>query len=158
MVYRPTARVLTVLELLQTHGTMTGPELADSLEVDARTMRRYVTTLQDMGIPVEAEVGRYGGYTLRPGFKLPPMMFDDQEVLVLVIGLMMARRSALSDSERAAQSALAKIERVLPFELRGRLSALQEAALMDTPEADTQVESGIVTALSLAVQRNRQVM
>jgi predicted DNA-binding transcriptional regulator YafY len=54
MVYRPTARVLTVLELLQSHPRMTGPELAQRLEVDVRTVRHYVEMLQDLGIPVEA--------------------------------------------------------------------------------------------------------
>ena len=65
--YRPTTRVLAVLELLQSHGRMTGAELARRLEVDPRTARRYIETLQDLGIPVEAERGRYGAYRLRPG-------------------------------------------------------------------------------------------
>ncbi len=70
--YFPTTRVLTVLELLQSHPRLSGPELAERLEVNTRTVRRYITMLQDLGIPVEAERGRYGTYRLRPGFKLPP--------------------------------------------------------------------------------------
>ena len=68
--YHPTTRVLAVLELLQARGRLSGPELAERLEVDLRTVRRYVTMLQDLGIPVEAERGRHGGYRLRPGDRI----------------------------------------------------------------------------------------
>src|SRR5437867_13263443 len=71
--YFPTTRVLTVLELLQSHQRLSGPDIAERLEVNTRTVRRYITMLQDLGIPVEAERGRYGTYRLRPGFKLPPL-------------------------------------------------------------------------------------
>ena len=70
--YRPTTRLLSMLELLQARGRMGGPELARRLEVGERTVRRYVAMLQEMGVPVEAERGRYGAYALRPGFRLPP--------------------------------------------------------------------------------------
>src|SRR5438874_4669026 len=62
--YHPTTRVLTVLELLQAHRQMSGPKLAERLEVDVRSVRRYITMLQDLGIPIEAERGRYGNYRL----------------------------------------------------------------------------------------------
>ncbi len=65
--YHPTSRVLTVLELLQSRPSISGPELAARLEMDVRTVRRYIMHLQDVGIPVEANIGRYGGYRLRPG-------------------------------------------------------------------------------------------
>jgi predicted DNA-binding transcriptional regulator YafY len=157
MVYRPTARVLSVLEMLQANGHMAGHELAARLEVDVRTVRRYITTLQDMGIPVEAEIGRYGGYALRPGFKLPPLMFSDDEVLMLVVGLMMARSSGLSGAHLSVETALAKIERVLPFALRERLRALQATMLVDRDGSEALAESGVVSLLSLASQQHRQV-
>src|SRR5215475_11976969 len=96
MVYRPTARVLTVLELLQAHGRMTGGELARRLEVDIRTVRNYVQTLVDLGIPVEAERGRYGAYRLRAGYKLPPLIFTEDESLALTLSLLLARQSGLA--------------------------------------------------------------
>ena len=77
----PTTRVLTVLELLQAHGQIGGAELAERLGVDRRTIRRYITVLEELGIPVMTELGRYGGYRLVAGFKLPPMMFTDEETL-----------------------------------------------------------------------------
>jgi|FLYN01.1.fsa_nt_gi predicted DNA-binding transcriptional regulator YafY len=157
MVYRPTARVLSVLEMLQANGHMSGNELAERLGVDVRTVRRYINTLQDMGIPVEAEIGRYGGYALRPGYKLPPLMFNDDEVLVLVLGLRMARNSGLVEAGLAVESALAKIERVLPFELRQRLRALQETLWLDAAVDEILVEAEVVSMLSLASQQRRQV-
>jgi predicted DNA-binding transcriptional regulator YafY len=157
MVYRPTARVLSVLEMLQANGHMAGHELATRLEVDVRTVRRYITTLQDMGIPVEAEIGRYGGYALRPGFKLPPLMFNDDEVLFLTLGLLMARNSGLAGAGTAVQSALAKIERVLPVSLRERLRALQETMLVEGGASEIVAESEVISTLSLASQQHRQV-
>ncbi|MCB0126479.1 MAG: HTH domain-containing protein, partial [Caldilineaceae bacterium] len=77
--YNPTTRLLTILELLQLHGSMSGVDLAARLEVDVRTVRRYITMLQDMAIPVESERGRHGNYYLRPGYKLPPLMFGEDE-------------------------------------------------------------------------------
>src|SRR5689334_12682878 len=67
--YHPTTRVLTVLEMLQARGSASGPDLAARLEVDLRTIRRYIVMLQEMGIPIESHPGRYGGYRLRPGFR-----------------------------------------------------------------------------------------
>ena len=69
--YHPTTRVLTVLELLQAYPALSGAELAARLEVDRRTVRRYIVMLQDLGIPIEATRGKYGAYQLRLGFKLP---------------------------------------------------------------------------------------
>ncbi len=157
MVYRPTTRVLSVLEMLQANGHMAGHELAARLEVDVRTVRRYITSLQDMGIPVEAEIGRYGGYALRPGFKLPPLMFNDDEVLVLTLGLLLARNSGLVGASMAVESALAKIEQVLPAALRERLRALQETMLVDSEVSAVLAQADVVSLLSLASQQRRQV-
>jgi len=112
--YYPATRLLTVLELLQSRQRISGPELATRLEVDTRTVRRYIMMLQDLGVPVEAERGRYGSYRLRPGFKLPPLMFTDDEALALTLGLLAARKMGLTVAAPAVEGALAKIERVLP--------------------------------------------
>jgi predicted DNA-binding transcriptional regulator YafY len=157
LVYHPTSRVLSVLELLQTYRQMSGPDLAARLEVDVRTIRRYVITLQDMGIPIEAEIGRYGGYRLMPGFKLPPLMFTDDEVLAVTLGLLMTRQTALAGMNPTVESALAKIERVLPFGLRERLRALVESMQLDRPLYDIAVEGNVIIALSLASRNCQQV-
>ena len=112
--YNPSTRLLTILELLQARGRMSGPELAARLEVSPRSVRRYVTMLQDMGIPVEGERGRFGQYRLRAGYKLPPLMFTDDEALAVVVGIEAARRSGLTGDGAAADTATSKVRRSLP--------------------------------------------
>lgn len=76
--YSPVSHLLTALNLLQARQSITAAEIAERFEVNARSVRRYIIVLQDLGIPVEAERGRYGGYRLRPGFKLPPLMWTEE--------------------------------------------------------------------------------
>lgn len=121
-----TTRVLAVLELLQTHGCLTGAEMAARLDIGARTLRRYVATLEEMGIPIEAERGRFGSYALMPGFKLSPMMFTDDETLALSLGLLVARQLGLADAAPAVASPQAKVERILPLNLKHRVRALSQ--------------------------------
>ncbi|MFB4317190.1 helix-turn-helix transcriptional regulator [Actinomadura sp. 21ATH] len=120
----PTTRILTMLELLQAHHRMGGAELARRLGVDERTVRRYAARLEDLGVPVTAERGRYGGYRLMPGYKLPPLMLTDDEATAVVLGLLAGRRVGLPGE--ATESALAKVQRVLPAALRERVQALQD--------------------------------
>jgi predicted DNA-binding transcriptional regulator YafY len=154
----PATRVLTVLELLQSRSRLSGSELADRLEVDRRTVRRYVSTLQDLGVPVESEPGRYGGYYLRPGYKLPPMMFNEEEALALILGLMASGRVGVLDAGHAVEGALAKIDRVLPDRLRGRVQALQ-GALTFTPlrGSPTASNPNMLMKCSHAAQENRRL-
>src|SRR5699024_10238338 len=121
---RPTARVLAMLELLQTGGQRTVGELADRLGVDERTVRRYAEHLADLGIPVQAQRGRYGGYRLSPGYKLPPLMLNDDEAVAVVLGLTAVERAGLATTaQESTASALAKVSRVLPQTLRERLDS-----------------------------------
>src|SRR5947207_14653833 len=87
--YHPTSRVLTVLELLQSRPSISGPELAARLEMDVRTVRRYITHLQDVGIPVEPTIGRYGGYRPPPRLKLPPLLLTEAEATGVKLGLLL---------------------------------------------------------------------
>ena len=111
---KPTTRVLSLLELLQSREVTGGAELARELEVDRRTLRRYIVMLEEIGIPIVTTQGRFGGYQVVPGFKLPPMIFSDQEALALAVGLMAARGLGLAESMPAVASARAKMERVFP--------------------------------------------
>jgi predicted DNA-binding transcriptional regulator YafY len=156
--YHPTTRVLAVLALLQTHGRMSGSELAGRLEVNIRTLRRYIIMLQDLGIPIEAERGRNGAYILSAGFKLPPMMFTNEEALALTVGLISARRLNLADTDRAVESALAKLERVMPLELKGRTRALTETITLDqNAELSTPPSEVVLSTLSSAAQLRQRV-
>src|SRR5207253_5359403 len=125
---RPTARVLTLLELLQAGGTRTVAELADRLGVEGRTVRRYVEHLLDLDVPVESVRGRYGGYRLAPGYRMPPLMLADDEAVAVLLGLVGTRRATLQpDTALAVESAAAKVRRVLPRALAARLDALVAA-------------------------------
>jgi predicted DNA-binding transcriptional regulator YafY len=155
--YHPTTRVLTVLELLQAHGRMSGPDLAARLEVNTRTVRHYVTLLQDMGIPIEAERGRAGGYWLRPGFKLPPLMFTEDEALALTLGLVAVRRLGLAAAAPAVEGALAKVEQVMPATLRARIQAVQETLVFERSSLHAAPSSATVLTFSIAAQQRRRV-
>lgn len=120
------ARLLTLLELLQVYRQLNAADIAERLEVSPRTVRRYITGLQEMGIPVEADRGPAGGYRLRRGFKLPPLMLTNDEALVMVIGLLAAQRLGLSASGPAIQGALAKLDRLLPDTQRTQIQAMQD--------------------------------
>jgi predicted DNA-binding transcriptional regulator YafY len=129
----PTTRLLLALELLQSRGQIPGPELAERLQVDARSLRRYMARLQALGIPVQAERGRHGGYHLRPGYKLPPLMFGEDEAVALTAGLAAAVQLGLAGGGAAAQSAQSKLERVLPQHLQPGVAALHEAMVQHMP-------------------------
>lgn len=155
--YHPTTRVLAALELLQVHRHLSGAELAARLEVDRRTVRRYITMLQDLGIPIDAEPGRHGGYRLRPNFKLPPLMFTEDEALALALGLLAARRIGFATDAASVEAALAKIERALPPNLREHLIALQSTIALDFREAVAPPPGVLVAALGAAARLGRRV-
>lgn len=155
--YHPTTRVLAVLELLQAHGRISGPEMARRLDVDSRTLRRYIAILEEFGIPITAERGRYGGYALVAGFKLPPMMFTDDEALALSVGLLAARSLGLSEAQPAVSSAQAKLERVMPAKLNKRLRAIDETVTLDLSRAAPTGDNGALATLSAAAQAQQRV-
>jgi predicted DNA-binding transcriptional regulator YafY len=156
--YHPTTRVLAVLALLQAHGRMSGSELAQRLEVNVRTLRRYIIMLQDLGMPIEAERGRNGAYVLSAGFKLPPMMFTNEEALALTVGLISARRLNLAETDHAIESAFAKLERVMPLDLKSRVRALTETITLELSAASSTPPSEVIlSAMSRAAQLQQRV-
>jgi predicted DNA-binding transcriptional regulator YafY len=154
----PTARLLALLETLQAQPVATGRELAGRLGIDTRTLRRYVAALQELGIPVEGQRGVGGGYRLRPGYRLPPLMLTDDEAVVVALGLVAAGRLGLDPEGAAADGALAKIHCVLPVELRRRVEAL-ESTLGFTAAATVgaPVPGDTVLLLADSIRRRRRV-
>jgi predicted DNA-binding transcriptional regulator YafY len=152
-VLEPSARLLDLLELLQTRPLTTGREIADRLAIDPRTVRRYVAALQDLGIPVEGQRGVGGGYRMRPGFRLPPLMLTEDDAVAVVLGLLAAGRLGAD-----VDDALTKIHRVLPEVLRRRVEAL-EATLGFTEDArpPVPVRGDAVLRLAEAIRRRRRV-
>ncbi len=144
----PTTRVLAVLEILQSQAQIGGAELAARVEVDRRTLRRYIAMLEEMGIPITTEQGRYGGYRLVPGYKLPPMMFTDEEAQALSLGLIAARGLGLADAAPAIESVQAKLDRVLPNAPRRTIAALRESVALQTGDARTNADAKLLRVLS----------
>lgn len=153
----PTHRILAALELLQAHGQLSGVELARRLGVDRRTVRRYITALEDLGIPVTAERGAGGGYALVAGFKLPPMLFTDDEALALSLGLHAASALGLGETAAGLASARSKLARVMPADLKRRLRAADETMQLDLPAGGPPAESQVLATLSAAAQAQRTV-
>jgi predicted DNA-binding transcriptional regulator YafY len=156
---RPTARVLALLEILQAGGTRTAADLASRLDVDERTVRRYIGHLVDLDIPVWPVRGRHGGYRLAPGYRMPPLMLTDDEALAVLLGLVAGLRAGLvTTSAVAMESAAAKIRRVLPEALGRRLAALLATADFTTAArpAVTQ-ETGVLLMLAEAARHRRPV-
>jgi len=152
-VLEPSARLIDLLELLQARPLITGRELADRLAIDGRTVRRYITALQELGIPVEGQRGVGGGYRMRPGFRLPPLMLTEDDAVAVVLGLLAAARLGAD-----VEDALAKIHRVLPDALRRRVEAL-EATLGFTEAAPpaVPVRGGSALLLAEAIRRRRRL-
>ncbi|MFB9831202.1 helix-turn-helix transcriptional regulator [Actinoallomurus acaciae] len=148
---RPTARVLALLEILQAGGVHTVASLAERLSVDARTVRRYIDHLVDLDVPVESVRGRYGGYRLAPGYRMPPLMLTDDEALAALLGLMTVRRTGLTTTSAvAADTATAKLRRVLPRPLGRRLAALLATTRFTAPADDAVTGPGGRVLLTLA--------
>jgi predicted DNA-binding transcriptional regulator YafY len=124
-------RVLTVLEILQARDHVTGTELAQRLEVNLRTVQRYIVRLKDLSIPIESARGIGGSYRLRPGFRLPPLLFTDEEAFALSLGLRALRQLGLSAFAPATEGALAKLGRVLPDALRESIQTVEDVVAIE---------------------------
>jgi predicted DNA-binding transcriptional regulator YafY len=153
----PTARLLELLELLQTRPLTTGREIADRLGIDPRTARRYIDVLQELGIPVEGQRGVGGGYRIRPGYRLPPLMLADDEAVVVVLGLLATRGSRPDGAPDAVDGALAKINRVLPSTLRRQVEALEETLSFTRTTGAAPADAAAVLLVADAIRRRRRL-
>jgi predicted DNA-binding transcriptional regulator YafY len=156
---RPTARVLSLLELLQSGGVRTVAELADRLGVDERTVRRYAGHLVDLDVPVESVRGRYGGYRLASGYRMPPLMLSDDEALAVLLGLLAGRQTGLATAAgTASDTAAAKIRRVLPERLARRLDAVLSSVAFTTPPGQAPApDAAVLLSIADAVRHHRPV-
>ncbi|QLG09420.1 YafY family transcriptional regulator [Deinococcus sp. D7000] len=155
--YDPSMRVLTVLELLQARESVTGAELARVLEVSPRTVQRYIARLQDLGIPVEGRRGVGGAYRLKPGFRLPPLMFTGEEALSLALGLRALHLLGLGALAPAAHAAGAKLARTLPHAIRETVEALEDAVQLDASPWVVSTDAALLSGLLGAVHGARTV-
>src|SRR5438105_1152086 len=144
------SRTLRLLSLLQTHRFWPGDELAGRLGVSARTLRRDVDRLRELGYPVEARRGLDGGYQLAAGAALPPLVLDDDEAVALTIGLRAAAQGAIAGIEESSVRALAKVVQIMPPRLRRRVDALRAATVPAVWGSGPSVDAGVLTAIAQA--------
>lgn len=148
------ARLLRLLSLLQSRRSWPGPELARSLEVTERTVRRDIDKLRSLGYPVDATAGAAGGYRLAAGTRLPPLLLDDNEALAVAFALRSAAVGTVSGMEEHALRALDKLGQVLPERLRKRVAALQ-VSFVATPFTGPRVDPDVLTRLAGACEDQR---
>jgi predicted DNA-binding transcriptional regulator YafY len=153
----PTARALRTIEILQSRPSVTADELATCLGVTERAARRYIGILQEAGIPVESVRGPYGGYRLRRGGRLPPVVFTQAEALGLVMAVLDGQPAA-TDNEDLVGSALDKVIRVLPESVGRQAAALREHASAAPDPYSARPEPATISALVTAVAARRRVL
>lgn len=147
LVLETSARLLRLLSLLQMRRDWSGHDLAERLEVDVRTVRRDVDRLRDLGYPVHSSPGVAGGYRLEAGAHLPPLLLEDEEAVAVAVGLRTAAGGTVAGIEEASIRALAKLEQVLPAQLRRQVNALQSATLPLMPTGPT-VDSALLATIA----------
>ena len=150
------SRLLELLSLLQARRDWPGSELADRLEVSGRTIRRDMERLRQLGYPVESLTGPAGGYRLRAGTAMPPLLLDDDEAIAIAVGLRTAARASVTGIEETAVRALVKLEQVLPAHLRRRVGALGSATFTP-PAAGPTVDPQHLTVIAAACRDSESV-
>src|SRR3954470_24284171 len=143
------SRLLTLLSLLQARRDWAGAELAERLQVSGRTIRRDVERLRALGYPVQALTGPAGGYRLRAGTAMPPLLLDEEEAVAIAVGLGTAARASVTGIEETSIRALVKLEQVLPAHLRRRVAALGSATIAP-PAAGPTVDPQHLTTIAAA--------
>lgn len=119
------ARMLRLLSLLQTHRYWPGSELSDRLEVSPRTLRRDIDRLRELGYAVDAVRGVAGGYQLRAGGSLPPLLLEDEEAVAIAVGLQSAAAGSVAGLEESSLQALTKVIGLMPPRLRRQMDAIR---------------------------------
>ena len=155
--YDPIMRVLTVLEILQAREYVSGADLAMRLEVNPRTVQRYIARLRDLCIPVESTRGLGGAYRLKPGFRVPPMMFTGEEAFALTLGLRALRHLGLAAFAPATEGAAAKLGRVLPDAVRQGSNAVEEVVAVEPGPWVISTSGELLIRLCTAVRMRRRV-
>ncbi|WP_402845109.1 helix-turn-helix transcriptional regulator [Microbacterium sp. GXS0129] len=152
-----TSRLLALLSLLQTHRDWPGPALAARLDTSARTVRRDIDRLREMGYRIDATRGPDGGYRLAAGSELPPLLFDEDQTVAIAIALQTVSTTGAGVND-AALRALATIRQVMPSPLRHRLDAVEVTALPRVGGGPAVTAApAVLDAVSRAI-RSREVL
>ncbi|MGZ9223504.1 MAG: helix-turn-helix transcriptional regulator [Anaerolineales bacterium] len=152
------SRLITLIFLLQNHPNQKAAELAEKLGVSVRTLHRYFAMLDEMGIPVYAERGPYGGFSLVRGYKIPPLVFSLEEAVAVYLGTSLVSEMWGALYQDAAQGALAKLENILPNEQRSEIDwARRSLVATGLHRTDPGAFLPILEDLRRAAHEQRQV-
>lgn len=144
-------RMLRLLSLLQTHRYWPGPELSERLEVSPRTLRRDVDRLRELGYTVDAVRGSAGGYQLRAGGSLPPLLLEDEEAVAVAVGLRTAAAGAVAGMDDWSVQALSKVLSLMPPRLRRQMDAVASQTEAPGPwEGAPVFDAAVLTTLAQA--------
>lgn len=151
-------RLITLILILQRQPGQKAADLAERLGVSVRTLHRYFEMLDEMGVPVYAERGPYGGFSLVRGYKLPPLVFTPEEAVAVSLGTSLVHEIWGQLYHEAAQGALAKLENVLPDEQRQEIAwARRSLIATGMNRADIEMLAPSLEKLRRAVRENRRV-
>jgi predicted DNA-binding transcriptional regulator YafY len=151
-------RLITLIMLLQRQPNQTAAQLAQTLDVSARTVQRYIVMLEEIGIPVYAERGPYGGYALVRGYKMPPLIFTPEEAVAVSLGTSLLEEIWGRLYREGARGALAKIENVLPDEQRREVAwARQNVLSIGTNWSDPNLAVPYLEQLRDAIRKRHRV-
>ncbi|MGS0686304.1 helix-turn-helix transcriptional regulator [Nakamurella sp. GG22] len=142
--------------MIQSSPGITAERLADRLGISERAARRYIGILREAGIPVESVRGRYGGYRLGRGVRLPPLMFSAAEALGLVMAVLDGHHDA-ADPTGPVGGALGKIVRALPESVAAQVEAVRRTTSPAPDRAAARPDPGITTGLVQACASRRPV-
>lgn len=151
-------RMLRLLALLQTRRTWSGADLAQRLHVTERTVRRDIDRLRALDYAVTGTTGTAGGYRLGSGSSTPPLSLEDDEVVAVAVGLVMASRGAISGVADASLTALVKLEQMIPARLRPRLAAISRATSAAAPSDDVAPIDPATLAMLATCSREHEVV
>ncbi|MFJ4522754.1 helix-turn-helix transcriptional regulator [Streptomyces sp. NPDC088810] len=150
------ARLLRLLSLLAARPSWTCAELADRMAVTDRTVRRDIAKLRELGYTVDSDAGPWGGYRLRAGSRVPPLILDDEEALAVAVGLREAALGGALGGDQAALSALLKLRQVLPPRIAERLGEWDDALVrLPWPDAP-RLRPGMLLELAAACRRGER--
>jgi predicted DNA-binding transcriptional regulator YafY len=154
---RPTTRLLALLEVLQSRDIVSGTELARRLEIDGRSVRRYIAMLAEIGILVETVRGPHGGYRLRPGPRIPPLLLTEEEAVALAVAFGALPHLGLALAPETLTGLRAKLERTLSEGLRERVRALAGSIALPPGPRLIPADGALLTALGEAASAGRRL-
>jgi predicted DNA-binding transcriptional regulator YafY len=148
-------RLFGILLQLQAKKRVHSKELATAFEVSERTIFRDIAALTELGVPITTEWGE--GYALLEGFYLPPLIFTPDEASSLSLGARMLVRQAAGKLADAGQQAIAKLEAILPKDVREQVEELADTIRFLLPERRFDLEDKRLMALRQAIKRQQVI-